>query len=164
MTYGNQKPLRSFLADQAAHLLILLIAWLWLIDDWAGFKRLLSLIVSNSSFMAVLSGYLICTTPMGFIVGMATSKWQRQLIDPYHPSDTLDDAGKWIGIAERILIFSFVLLSQYEAIGFLITAKSLLRFREGEKVAKQSEYVLIGTLVSYGLAILIGLLTKLTID
>lgn len=112
--------------------------------------------------MAVLSGYVICTTPVGHIVGMATFNWQRQLIGP--SADTLYDAGKWIGITERIVIFSFVLLNQYEAIGFLIAAKSLLRFREGDNAAKQSEYVLVGTLLSYALAILIGLLTKLTIE
>ena len=55
------------------------------------------------------------------------------------------------------MIFTFVLLGKYEAIGFLITAKSFLRFRQ-DKEAKQSEYVLVGTLLSYGSAIMIGLM------
>ena len=86
------------------------------------------------------------------------------MTNPLSPSDTLKDAGKWIGIAERVLIFSFVLLNQYEAIGFLIAAKSLLRFREGATAARQSEYVLVGTLLSYGFAILIGLLIRLAVE
>jgi len=160
LTYGKQKPLRAFLADQAAHIFILFAAWLWLTDNGVKFWKLISLILTNYSFMAVLCGYIICTTPIGFAIGIATAKWQRQLSS----SDALADAGKWIGIAERIVIFSFVLVNQYEAIGFLIAAKSLLRFREGEKTAMQSEYVLVGTLLSYSLAILMGLLTKLTIE
>ena len=37
-----------------------------------------------------------------------------------------------------------------------MTAKSILRFRQDTET-KQSEYVLVGTLLSYGLAIMIGL-------
>lgn len=166
LRFSGSQPLRPFLIDQAAHLSVLLLTWLWLTNNWDNMGRLISASLTEQRIVTVLSGYLICTTPVGFVVGIATSKWQRQLIDPLNPSasDTLDDAGKWIGIAERVLIFSFVLLNQYEAIGFLIAAKSLLRFREGEKAAKQSEYVLVGTLLSYGMAILIGLLTKLIIE
>lgn len=161
LTYGTQRPLRSFLAYQAAYILMLFLVWLWLTDNWNDISNLSRLALTDKRFMAVLSGYLICTTPVGFVIGIATSKWQRQLAGS---SDTLVEAGKWIGIAERVLIFSFVLLNQYEAIGFLIAAKSLLRFREGKQAAKQSEYVLVGTLLSYSLAILIGLLIKLTIE
>ncbi|RIV23763.1 DUF3307 domain-containing protein [Fibrisoma montanum] len=166
LRFGGPQPLRPFLIDQVAHVCVLLLVWLWLTDNWIDLGRLVRSALTEQRVVAVLSGYLICTTPIGFIVGMATSKWQRQLIDPLNPSasDSLDDAGKWIGIAERVLIFSFVLLNQYEAIGFLIAAKSLLRFREGEKAAKQSEYVLVGTLLSYSMAILIGLMTKLVIE
>ena len=52
-----------------------------------------------------------------------------------------------------------VLLGKYEAIGFLITAKSILRFRQDTEM-KQSEYVLVGTLLSYGSAILLGLVVS----
>lgn len=163
---GSSQSLRPFLIKQLAHLAVLVFTWLWLTDNWSDMGRCIRALLTEQRIVAVLSGYLICTAPIGFIVGMATSKWQRQLVDPLNPSasDNLDDAGKWIGIAERVLIFSFVLLNQYEAIGFLIAAKSLLRFREGEKAAKQSEYVLVGTLMSYSLAILVGLMTKLVID
>jgi hypothetical protein len=57
---------------------------------------------------------------------------------------------------ERILILSFVLLNQFAAIGFLMATKTILRFREAD-AAKMSEYVLLGTLFSFGIAIIIGL-------
>jgi hypothetical protein len=52
-----------------------------------------------------------------------------------------------------------VLLSQYEAIGFLITGKSILRFADGQK--KETEYVLVGTMMSYAFAIIIAVLVKI---
>ena len=38
----------------------------------------------------------------------------------------------WIGFFERFLIFTFILINQYTAIGFLIAAKSVLRFNDKE--------------------------------
>ncbi|MFO7902720.1 MAG: hypothetical protein R6U98_08675, partial [Pirellulaceae bacterium] len=37
-------------------------------------------------------------------------------------------AGLWIGRLERVLILTFFLLQRFEAIGFLIAAKSIFRF------------------------------------
>jgi hypothetical protein len=74
----------------------------------------------------------------------------------------LAEAGKWIGIFERILIFTFVITNEYAAIGLLIAAKSILRFNETKKESarKESEYIIIGTLISFSFAILTGLLIK----
>ena len=55
-----------------------------------------------------------------------------------------------LGVAFVILLF--VLVGQPEGIGFLIAAKSLLRFGEmtREHDRRVSEYVIIGTLASFG--------------
>ncbi len=69
------------------------------------------------------------------------------------------NAGKLIGTIERWLILIFVILEQYEAIGFLIAAKSILRYdpkKENTKFNK-TEYVLIGTMLSFFIAISIGI-------
>ena len=76
--------------------------------------------------------------------------------------DNLPNAGHVIGNVERMLTLVFVMLGQYEAIGFLLAAKSLLRFRETDTV--KSEYVLVGTLLSFGIAILLGVAVKLVIE
>ena len=65
-------------------------------------------------------------------------------------------SGELIGWLERGLILLFVVLSQYEAIGFLVAAKSILRFGEASKDEK-SEYVLTGTLLSLAIAVCLGL-------
>ena len=50
-------------------------------------------------------------------------------------------------------------MSQYEAIGFLIAAKSILRFNEASSGSEKSEYVLTGTLLSLATALALGIIT-----
>ena len=73
--------------------------------------------------------------------------------------DSLQYAGKYIGIIERLLVFLFVVLNQWGAIGLLIAAKSILRFSDlsRAKDRKLTEYIIIGTLLSTAIAIITGL-------
>src|SRR5690606_25056663 len=73
---------------------------------------------------------------------------------------SLKNAGTYIGMLERLFVFGFMLLQQWAAIGLLIAAKSVFRFGDLNKGKnrKLTEYVLIGTLLSFGLAFLAGLL------
>lgn len=48
-----------------------------------------------------------------------------------------------------------VMLHQYTAIGFIIAAKSILRYNESK--TGKTEYVLIGTLLSFSIALMIGI-------
>jgi hypothetical protein len=50
--------------------------------------------------------------------------------------------------------------NQFDAVGFLIAAKSILRFKDDNTL--KTEYVLIGTMLSFGIAIACGLLINLT--
>lgn len=61
---------------------------------------------------------------------------------------------------ERLLVFIFIISGNFSAVGFLLTAKSVFRFGDLSKAKnmKLTEYVLIGTLLSFGIAILVGLL------
>ena len=67
-------------------------------------------------------------------------------------------SGKLIGTVERWLILIFMLANQYEAIGFLIAAKSIVRYKEG--AVSKTEYVLAGTLLSVFWAVVGGVLLK----
>ena len=51
------------------------------------------------------------------------------------------------------MIFILILTGQAQGIGFLIAAKSVLRFGAVKQEARLSEYVIIGTLASFGWAI-----------
>jgi len=71
----------------------------------------------------------------------------------------LAGGGKLIGELERLLIFLFIFIGYPAGIGFLVAAKSILRFEEAKK-QKLAEYVLIGTLLSFCMAIAGALVTK----
>ena len=88
---------------------------------------------------------------------MLTRRWREQLADT---SNSLADAGKWIGILERLIIFVLVVFNQYAAIALLTAAKSILRFSESKNAQGRSEYVLIGTLISISFALVAGLIIK----
>lgn len=77
-----------------------------------------------------------------------------------HPADDSSTfhAGKLIGTLERWLILVFILLGRYEVIGFLIAAKSIIRF--GNDNRNETEYFLAGTLLSIAIAVGCGLLLK----
>lgn len=60
--------------------------------------------------------------------------------------------GMWIGILEREIILMLGLLGQYGAIGFVLAAKSLARYKQLEKKAFAEKY-LVGTLLSALIAI-----------
>jgi hypothetical protein len=63
--------------------------------------------------------------------------------------------GRVIGLLERTLIYFFVLNDQYGAVGFTLAAKGFTRFKELEN-RSFAEYVLIGTLLSSGLAMIVA--------
>jgi hypothetical protein len=113
-------------------------------------------------------GYAILTYPTSAAISYFFKRWQRSFDEEEKKEldtdlkDGLKSAGKIIGILERMLIFTFIILGQYEAIGFLIAAKSIYRFTDlkSSSERKFSEYVLIGTLLSFIIAILVGIVIR----
>lgn len=68
--------------------------------------------------------------------------------------------GRTIGVLERALALTLVLLGQYGALGLIVAAKALARFKALED-RDFAEYFLIGTLASLLLALLGGVGLKL---
>lgn len=64
--------------------------------------------------------------------------------------------GFLIGVFERVLIFSFVLVNQYAAISIIFAAKSLARFKELDN-REIAEYYLLGTFMSMTSAVILGI-------
>lgn len=74
------------------------------------------------------------------------------------------DKGKAIGNLERLLILLFIMLGNYSLIGFVFTAKSLIRFKEIEEKETEEgfvEYYLLGSIISIFLAVLTGSLINI---
>lgn len=110
-----------------------------------------SLIEISPAWILYALGYLICLRP--------ANEWIREFLVVngvmVRSDGELEKAGRLIGSLERILVITFVLIGQFSAIGFLIAAKSILRFKEAD--APKTEYVWIGTMLSFGVAIGAGL-------
>ena len=154
--WKSYRPARMiyFLADQLMHLLVLLLLWIFIYNQWEPAGLLLTGIYSNVKFLTVLTSYILITWPMGIMVGLATEKWREEA---GANTEGLARAGMWIGFFERFLILTFILIDQYTAVGLLIAGKSILRFNDKEgNTQKKTEYVLIGTLMSFSVSVLLG--------
>tara|TARA_R110002074_G_scaffold161480_4_gene319351 strand:+ start:21597 stop:22295 length:699 start_codon:yes stop_codon:yes gene_type:complete len=106
---------------------------------------------------SLITAIVFVTYPAAIIMGKILDGMSNQ-IETDHKS--LPNAGKYIGIIERLFVFIFIVIGRWEVIGLLIAAKSVFRFNDLKERnnRKLTEYILIGTLVSFGLAILAGLL------
>ncbi len=148
--------IKYFLADQALHLLVIVICWFHLFFNWSDLIDAWKQINTNTHFWILSVAFIFISFPAGILVGQMTRQWSDQLPG----REGLQNAGKWIGILERILILIFLLQDQYSVIGLLITAKGLLRFSEKDRQEAKTEYVLIGSLISILCSLLTGMVVK----
>ncbi|PMR75204.1 DUF3307 domain-containing protein [Billgrantia endophytica] len=153
--------LRWFLLDQLLHLLVLCMLWLAWLGSLAPLEALGAWLLTPT-VLGVATAYLIVTRPFSFAIAMVMKRWSSQLED----TGTLARAGARIGILERLLVLSLVLLDQLTAVGFLLTAKSVLRYGDlrESKDRKLTEYVLLGTLVSVASTLVLGLTLRLLLE
>ncbi|MCB0459511.1 MAG: DUF3307 domain-containing protein [Flavobacteriaceae bacterium] len=157
----NQKKdnLKYFVIDQVFHLVVIVFVWLYLIKGFGSVFPEIAAFFTSIEKLAIVIGYLVVIFPVGFIIGKATERWQKE-IARVEEQTSLKKAGRYIGIFERILVLTFIISSNFSAIGFLIGAKSILRFSDSKGARKQTEYVLIGTLMSFSICIFVGLLLR----
>jgi hypothetical protein len=145
----QKNTLTYFIADQGLHLLVIGIVW----EVFYGHVNLTGLF-DNNHFWLLVIGYYIVIWPLGIFIGKATEKWQQEA---NMNQGGLDKAGIWIGRCERILVLTFIITGQYTALGFLMAAKSILRFTDKDEMTqKKTEYVLVGTLMSFASAAVVG--------
>lgn len=147
---------KYFLIDQLLHLLVILLCWWATFFSYSELKDTWQELFSDRYLLIYLTAFVFVTTPCSFLIGQLTSFWRNKLAK----ADDLAYAGRWIGIIERMIILSFVLLGQFEAIGLLVAAKSIIRFTDNERSEQKTEYLLIGTMISFSLAILAGLIVS----
>ncbi len=143
---------RAFVADQTFYVLCL-FALGWLLKTYAGQLEFEGI---GYKQLIVVAGFIATVQTSGIFIG----KFAKQMMDDNHLTlDGLLNGGRLIGQLERALIFLFVFIGQPAGIGFLVAAKSILRFEEA-KQQKLAEYVLIGTLLSFSLAVTIASAAK----
>jgi hypothetical protein len=142
-----------FFFDQFIHLLTIagivsFYDYYWGIDFIFGFE---------TKTIAIIAGFVFCAKPSNIFIKYLFSAFSIET--PKETSGNLEElslpnAGKLIGIVERFLSLGLIIMGQFEAVGLIIAAKSILRFNGTQK----SEYVLIGTLLSFGISAFWGIL------
>ena len=160
------KPSLLFAIDQLSHLLIIATAWFWHFDLFDKLIPIISLPFVDYKFSLILLAYTWLVFPVSYLIKFATQSISHTAT-PSPPTTTAEEniehGGKLIGQFERVIILTLVLLNQYAAIGFLITGKSIIRFADHNSNLR-SEYVLVGTMMSYAFAILTGVFVNYLIS
>ena len=148
---GNLNERLLFFADQLFHMLVIaLVVYIYYpyrIDmEW----------LYSENTLIIFTALVFITTVSSILVKTVMSRWDIK------EDSALKNAGVYIGILERLFIFGFILLDYWEGIGFLLAAKSVFRFGDlsKSKDRKLTEYMLIGTLLSFGIAIGSGIICQ----
>lgn len=148
----------AFALDQLVHLAVLVglaAAWPALIEAgwWAALAGGCTLFYMVA--LVLVSGLIVNVQIGAIVIRLAVSK-----LDPGPMDSGLPNGGFLIGCLERLLIMILVFMGQPGGVGFLIAAKSILRFGEIQKnERKLSEYIIIGTFMSFGWGLTVSALT-----
>lgn len=157
LSFQTAKSKKSwFFIDQALHIAV--IAGVSFYFNEFNFDFL-----KNQEILKIIMAALFLTTPASIFIKILLSSWtpvpetQNNI-----QTESLSSAGKYIGTLERLLVFTFIVVNHWEGVGFMVAAKSVFRFSDlaQAKQRKLTEYVLIGTLLSFGMAVLTGILIK----
>jgi hypothetical protein len=154
--------LGGYLGDQALHVLTLVAVALWqpglyASGVWAMPPPSLGALLPQEA-LAVFPAAMACgagAVAATLAGGHAVSRLLAPLLaaEPALTEGSLPDAGRMIGWLERGLAFFLILVGQPGGVGFLIAAKSVLRFSSARDDRRISEYVIVGTLASVGWAL-----------
>ena len=159
LQFQNQKTKRTwFFIDQIAHVLVIAALSIFYFPyfRWED--------LFNPRTLQLITALVFLTVPSSILIKTVISIWTPVTVEHSKlQTESLVNAGKYIGILERLLVFVFILVDHWEGVGFMIAAKSVFRFSDlaEAKQRKLTEYVLIGTLLSFGIAVLTGILIKI---
>lgn len=152
------KSVSAFLIDQLSHVAVILVLWMTIIpSNVSDIIKQVQEIFPDNIWMIVVA-YAMMLRPSAILMSLLLKRWQLSSM----ANSSLPEAGKWIGYLERILILTFVITGNMEGVGFLLAAKSVFRFGDLNKAKdiKTTEYVMLGTMTSFAIAIIVGLLVK----
>jgi hypothetical protein len=155
--------------DQLAHLAVLVVAWFLLLLDapvtplWDDFAIWMSRHADPTTFHRIVLGTVVLLD-LAIVNIRAASLMVGTLVRAPQPTADRSPAtsapearvGAVIGILERLIVVALVLVGQYAAIGLVVTAKTIARFRQLED-RQFAEYYLLGTLASIATAIVTGM-------
>ncbi|MFD2598873.1 DUF3307 domain-containing protein [Sphingobacterium corticis] len=156
----KSRPFQTFIIDQALHLAMIFLVMFYYFPNY--FQHISLWTPVNLLYLLTLL-VLLFVTPI--MMRTFFAKWDTEHAFTGKKEETLLDAGLVIGILERIMVVVFIQMDFLSGIGFLIGAKSIFRFGDltNAKNTKFTEYILVGTFLSYALALGIGVMLKLAL-
>ena len=150
----------TFIVDQAIHILVIAtLAYVYPATYEQGIWPTTPIEPFYIDGLIAIAGFIICVFTGAYVIKFFTAPFRDEL--PEEQFDGLAKGGFYIGCLERALVFVFVVAGQTLSVGFLITAKSLLRFGEIKDAAQRkiAEYIIIGTFASFGWSLLVSSIT-----
>lgn len=147
-----------FVADQVAHLAV--IAALCVAETEGGVGAMMSSVAERlpDNIWSLAIAYALMLKPTSILMSLVLGRWGKSIM----AEASLPEAGKWIGYLERTMIVTFIITDNITGVGFLLAAKSVFRFGDLNKAQdiKTTEYVMIGTMASFAIAIAAALAVK----
>ena len=165
---SSNKESVVFLLDQGMHIMVLIFIF-FTGKQWSFIQEYHKVMVSDLDIYtcaAVASAVLVCWKPAGILVssvfkGIPATIGQANQNPEESDKIEIEGAkiGYWIGVLEREIILMLGIMGQFGAIGFVLTAKSLARFKQLENKSFAEKY-LVGTLLSACIAIICIVICK----
>lgn len=154
-----------FLVDQAIHYLVIIGLSIYIQQKFIA--ETISLFWFNLwgnvylKVLVIVIALILVTKFSSIIISYIIRPFQTRIFKGENNNKDEIKTGKIIGYLERIIILVLFLAYLPAVVGFLITAKSILRYAEikSEQDKVMVEYVLIGTLLSFTLGITFSFLT-----
>ena len=121
------------------------------------------------SALTVIAGFILAAPAGAYLIekGMAplTAARRKETLSGRDTLEGLQNGGFLIGCLERTIIYILVVSGQAIGVGFLIAAKSLLRFGDiaNSQHREIVEYIIIGTFASFGWSLLVATLITLRV-
>lgn len=157
----SRDGLLAFALDQIAHILVALALAITFPVDFDR-SAILGLVDADDRpyyfvTLALAAGLIAAIEFGAVLVRKFIARYASEITED---STGIKGAGALIGRLERALIILLIIGGEPDGIGFLVAAKSILRFGEisQAKDRKISEYIIIGTFVSFAWGIACGLL------
>lgn len=162
-----------FLVDQAAHLAVAGVLAMWWPDLVAGgwWQRWLPEAIGTwyPALLSLVSGMTLVVFVGGVVIRFLTRPLLSQIGGEGDGRDGIGglvEGGKYIGWLERFLVAMLVGAGQPAGVGFIVAAKSVFRFGDlkDDHQRKVTEYVMIGTFLSFGWGFFWAVLTRAAVQ
>jgi hypothetical protein len=147
---------RVYFADQVIHIIVILILSVFIsqniiVSYTYSMKNLLALFnINDLKMLSFILAFLIIMKPSSITIKIILAKYGNFQKE----NEGVPNTGALIGELERVIILLMLTQSQYAAVGFILTAKSVVRYKRIVDEINFSEYYLLGTFLSTLIVIL----------